>query len=93
MRFNQAQDIINQHIEYRRQERTENPERFDRKPTLGELAPRSAPVSNLREDTELSQPAPVEKPSSRGAQGKSSTIRAAKNKKANNGMLRILLSV
>ena len=36
----QAQTIISDHIEYRRQERAEKPERFDRQPTLGELAVR-----------------------------------------------------
>ena len=53
--FKQAQEIINNHIEYRRQERQEDPTRFDKKPTLGELAPRKAPVGATREDTELSQ--------------------------------------
>merc|ERR1711976_403149 len=41
-----AHDIISNHIEYRRHERGENPGRFDRKPTLGELAlRRPAPPS------------------------------------------------
>ena len=39
----QAYDIISDHIEHRRQERVENPGRFDRKPTLGELAVRRPP--------------------------------------------------
>ena len=39
----QAQSIINDHIEHRRMERVEEPMRFDRKPTLGELAVRRPP--------------------------------------------------
>lgn len=48
-----AQTIINGHLLHRRDEREQDPLRFDRKPTLGELAPRSAPAQ--REDTEISQ--------------------------------------
>lgn len=40
-----AQHIINKHIEHRQQERVDNPNRFDKKPTLGELAIRRAPPS------------------------------------------------
>ena len=39
----QATDIINNHIEMRRSERIDEPQRFDRKPTLGELCPRRPP--------------------------------------------------
>ncbi|XP_074650094.1 spermatogenesis-associated protein 4-like [Tubulanus polymorphus] len=35
-----AQDIINDHIEHRRVERMENPDRFNIRPTLGELSER-----------------------------------------------------
>ncbi len=41
--FLKAQSIISAHIDHRRQERFEDPERFNKKPTLGELAPRKAP--------------------------------------------------
>ena len=40
----QAQHILNEHIEHRRQERVEDPARFDKKPTLGELAVRHPPL-------------------------------------------------
>ena len=36
----QAQKIINEHIEHRRNERYENPARFNVQPTLGELSKR-----------------------------------------------------
>ena len=39
----QAQAIISAHIDHRRQERVEDPARFDKKPTLGEKCPRRAP--------------------------------------------------
>ncbi|KAJ8297446.1 hypothetical protein KUTeg_023977 [Tegillarca granosa] len=38
-----SQKIINDHIEHRRQERFENPERFNVKPTLGDLCLRRPP--------------------------------------------------
>lgn len=41
-----AQHIINNHIEHRAQERLRDPARFDRKPTLGELAARRPPVNS-----------------------------------------------
>ncbi len=41
--FSKAQSIISAHIDHRRAERFEDPQRFNRKPTLGELAPRKAP--------------------------------------------------
>ncbi|KAK2144712.1 hypothetical protein LSH36_736g00015 [Paralvinella palmiformis] len=46
-----AQIIINDHREYRRQQRVEDPERFSLKPTLGELAVRKEP-SPEHEQTE-----------------------------------------
>jgi len=49
-----AQHIINQHIEHRREERFENPERFDKKPTLGDLAIRHPPLPPASEETDLS---------------------------------------
>ena len=36
MSFSQAQKIINEHIEHRRLERHENPDRFNIRPTVGE---------------------------------------------------------
>ncbi|XP_031569927.1 spermatogenesis-associated protein 4-like [Actinia tenebrosa] len=42
-----AQSIINNHIEHRRQERTDDPKRFGIRPTLGELCPRLAPRQNI----------------------------------------------
>jgi hypothetical protein len=39
----QSQKIINDHIEHRRQERYQNPDRFNVKPTLGEQCVRRPP--------------------------------------------------
>ena len=39
----QAQNIINMHVDRRREERNEDPRRFDIRPTLGELARRTMP--------------------------------------------------
>lgn len=39
----QAQNIINIHVDRRRDERIQDPVRFDMKPTLGEKARRSVP--------------------------------------------------
>lgn len=36
--MNQAQKIINEHIEHRRQERQENPERFNIHPSIGDAS-------------------------------------------------------
>jgi len=44
-----AQHIINQHIEHRREERCEFPDRFDKKPTLGDLAIRHPPYPQSAE--------------------------------------------
>ncbi len=49
--FSQAQSIINSHIGHRKQERYEMPDRFDKKPTLGEKAVRSAPPPPSRATT------------------------------------------
>ncbi|XP_002735132.1 spermatogenesis-associated protein 4-like [Saccoglossus kowalevskii] len=38
-----AQNIIDRHIQHRREERYEEPERFDMKPTLGQMSPRKVP--------------------------------------------------
>lgn len=40
----QSQKIINDHIEHRRQERYENPIRFNVKPTVGERSLRRPPI-------------------------------------------------
>lgn len=51
-----AQTIIARHLDHRAQERLNDPQRFDRKSTLGELAPRRAPdqpVTSRGEEEEL----------------------------------------
>lgn len=45
-----AQNIINVHLEHRRQERVENPRRFGIRPTLGQMCPRKAPLTNYNEE-------------------------------------------
>ncbi|XP_068702366.1 spermatogenesis-associated protein 4-like isoform X2 [Montipora foliosa] len=45
-----AQNIINVHLEHRRQERMEDPRRFGIRPTLGQLCPRRVPPSNYSEE-------------------------------------------
>lgn len=73
-----AHGIISDHIEYRRQERMENPKRFDRKPTLGERAVRRAPPPSQNDqegyydDEEeegewIDKEAPVNRPSQKGS--------------------------
>ncbi|XP_077984147.1 spermatogenesis-associated protein 4-like [Glandiceps talaboti] len=47
-----AQNIVDRHIEYRREERYENPERFDMMPTLGQLSPRKPPQPTYEEDNQ-----------------------------------------
>ncbi|XP_070554443.1 spermatogenesis-associated protein 4-like [Ptychodera flava] len=45
-----AQNIVDNHIEHRREERFENPERFDIEPTLGQLSPRKPPQHSYDAD-------------------------------------------
>lgn len=46
----QAQSIISNHIEHRRHERLQDPDRFNRKPTLGELAVRQPQVISVDDE-------------------------------------------
>lgn len=69
-----AQSIISDHIEHRRMERVEEPMRFDRKPTLGEMAVRRPPPPQALETeasmfTTDSAPAVSNKGDKRGLQG------------------------
>ncbi|XP_015763534.1 PREDICTED: spermatogenesis-associated protein 4-like [Acropora digitifera] len=45
-----AQNIINIHLEHRKQERIEDPRRFRIRPTLGQLCPRRMPPSIVNND-------------------------------------------
>lgn len=61
-----AQKIINEHIEHRREERYENPERFNVKPTIGELSmrkpvppPQDPTTSDMTETQEQGKMSPV----------------------------------
>ena len=59
--LSQAQHIINEHTEHRREEREQEPQRFCRKPTLGELAVRRAPSSYPADRDYYSEEPTVEK--------------------------------
>lgn len=56
----QAQNIIERHMHDREEQRINNPDRFDRKPTLGELALRHPPQQRYSfQDGSEKIPSPV----------------------------------